>query len=255
MGKLTNKVAIVTGAARGQGEAIARLFIEEGAKVVLGDILDEDGRALVRSLGDASAYVHLDVTSEADWKTAVDAASQFGALNVLINNAGIDHFVSIVDTTLEDYLRVIRVNQVGTFLGIREVIEPMKKSNGGSIVNTSSTAGLQGQNGHIAYVASKWAVRGMTKAAALELGRYGIRVNSIHPGGIDTPMANPLGLKRADMDAAFKDFPIARIGEPLEIARLAVFLASEDSSYSTGGEFTADGGMTAGVTLEALPTS
>jgi len=255
MGKLINKVAIITGAARGQGEAIARLFVEEGAKVVLGDILDEEGRNLARNLGNAAAYVHLDVTSEADWKSAVEVASQFGALNVLINNAGIDHFVSIVDTTLEDYLRVIRVNQVGTFLGIREVIEPMKKANGGSIVNTSSTAGLQGQNGHIAYVASKWAVRGMTKSAALELGHYGIRVNSIHPGGIDTPMANPLGLKEADMDIAFKDFPIARIGRPVEIARLAVFLASDDSSYSTGGEFTADGGMTAGVTLEALPTS
>ena len=255
MGKLSNKVAIITGAARGQGDAIARLFVEEGAKVVLGDILDEQGCALASNLGDAAAYVHLDVTNEAGWQSAVEAASQLGALNVLINNAGIDHHVSIVDTTLEDYLRVIRVNQVGTFLGIREVTEPMKKANGGSIVNTSSTAGLQGQNGHIAYVASKWAVRGMTKTAAIELGRYGIRVNSIHPGGIDTPMANPQGLKRAILDTAFKDFPITRIGTPLEIARLAVFLASDDSSYSTGGEFTADGGMTAGVILEALPSS
>jgi len=255
MGKLIDKVAIVTGAARGQGEAIARLFVEEGAKVVLGDILDEQGRAVASDLGDAASYVHLDVTNETDWKNAVAAASQFGDLNVLINNAGIDHHVSIVDTTLEDYLRVIRINQVGTFLGIREVIEPMKKANGGSIVNTSSAAGLVAQNGHIAYVASKWAVRGMTKTAAIELGRYGIRVNSIHPGGIDTPMANPTGLKREILDTAFKNYPIPRIGTALEIARLAVFLASDDSSYSTGGEFTADGGMAAGIVLEGLPTS
>ncbi len=255
MGRLTGKVAIVTGAARGQGEAIARLFVEEGAKVVLGDVLDEPGRTVARSLGSAAAYVHLDVSNESDWEAAVETALRFGPLNVLVNNAAIDPFQSIVDTTLDDYLRVIRINQVGPFLGIKAVIEPMKKAGGGSIINTSSTAGLQGQNGHIAYVASKWAVRGMTKAAAIELGHYGIRVNSIHPGGINTPMANPRGLSKEQLNAGFRDQPIPRIGEPIEIARLAVFLASDESSYSTGGEFVADGGMTAGVFFKRLPTS
>ncbi len=255
MGRLDGKIAIVTGAARGQGEAISRLFVEEGAKVVLGDILDDEGHAVAKALGDTAAFVHLDVSSETDWKRAVDAASRFGPLNVLANNAGIDHFVSIADTTLDDYLRVIQVNQIGTFLGIRAVIQSMKSAGGGSIVNTASVAALQGQNGHIAYVASKWAVRGMTKAAAVELGRHGIRVNSIHPGGVDTAIANPLSLEETDVNASYRRQPIPRIGKPIEIARLALFLATDDSSYSTGCEFVIDGGMSAGVFLKGLPGS
>ena len=188
-GRLAGKVAIVTGAARGQGAAEARLFVREGAKVVLGDVLDDEGRAVAAELGKDAAYLHLDIRSEDDWQAAVDAAAGFGALSVLVNNAGITHFASIVDTTLADYQRVVEVNQVGTFLGMKAVIEPMKAAGGGSIVNVSSIDGLQAKNGIIAYAATKWAIRGMTKVAVLELGRHGIRVNSLHPGAVRTAFA------------------------------------------------------------------
>ena len=255
MGKLDSKTAIITGAARGQGEAIARLFVEEGCRVVLGDILDDQGMALADELGDAATYVHLDVSSESDWELAVKAAAKYGSVNVLVNNAGVLHIASISDTSLEAYQRVISVNQTGTFLGIRAIIEPMKSAGGGSIVNTSSLDGLQAKNGIIAYIASKWAIRGMTKAAALELGRHNIRVNSIHPGGIHTVMTNQTDMEISDINAAFRHIPIPRIGQPAEVARMALFLASDDSSYSTGSEFVIDGGWSAGDIYEALPSS
>jgi 3alpha(or 20beta)-hydroxysteroid dehydrogenase len=251
MGRLDGKVAIVTGAARGQGEAEARLFVAEGAKVVLGDVLDDLGKAVADDLGDAATYVHLDVSEEEDWRQALGAAAGFGPLNVLVNNAAIIRPAAIVDTTLSDYMSVISVNQVGCFLGIRSAIEPMKGAGGGSIINISSIDGLGSKNGLISYSASKFAIRGMTKSAALELGQHGIRVNSIHPGGVNTLMGNPAG--DDSIAPAFVRLPIARIGEPIEIAYMALFLASNEASYCTGAEFVVDGGWTCGDLEPGLP--
>ena len=251
MGRLDGKVAIVTGASRGQGEAEARLFVEEGARVVLGDVLDDEGEAVAKELGDAARYVHLDVRSESDWSRAVAAATAFGPLGVLINNAAVTHFSAIVDTRVEDFERVVAVNQTGTFLGMRAVIEPMKAAGGGSIVNVSSIDGLQAKNGLVAYASTKWAIRGMTKVAALELGRFGIRVNSLHPGGVDTVMGNPT--RDPNVDKFYARIPLQRAGRPIDMARLALFLASDECSYSTGSEFVADGGWGAGEILRALP--
>ena len=251
MGRLDGKVAIITGAARGQGEAEARLFVEEGARVVLGDVLEAEGQAVAESLGDAGVFIKMDVASEADWAKAVEAAATLGPLNVLINNAAITHFASIPDTTLDDYRRVIDINQIGTFLGMRSVVEPMKAAGGGSIVNVSSIDGLQAKNGLVAYASSKWAIRGLTKVGALELGRFGIRVNSLHPGGVDTVMGNPVGMD--NIDDFYKDYPIPRCGRSIDIARMALFMASDECSYSTGSEFVADGGWHAGEILKWLP--
>ena len=203
--------------------------------------------------GDAATYVHMDIRSEEDWQGALAAAERFGPLNVLINNAAISHFASIVDTTVEDYERVTGVNQTGTFLGIRSVIPVMKAAGGGSIVNVSSIDGLQAKNGIVAYASSKWAIRGMTKVAALELGQHGIRVNSLHPGGIDTAMGNPTGSDQ--IDKFYSRYPIPRAGRSEEIAQMALFLASDESSYSTGSEFVADGGWHAGDFFKVLPSS
>jgi 3alpha(or 20beta)-hydroxysteroid dehydrogenase len=251
-GRLAGKVAIITGAARGQGAAEAMLFAAQGAKVVLGDVLEE-GRAVADRIGKAATFVKMDIRKEDDWQAAVEAAEAFGPLNVLINNAAVVHFASITGTTLEDWERVIGINQTGTFLGMRSVIEPMKRAGGGSIVNVSSIDGLQAKNGIVAYAATKWAIRGMTKVAALELGHHGIRVNSLHPGGIDTLMGNPTGME--NYDDFYKRYPIPRAGRPEEIAQLALFLASDESSYSTGSEFVADGGWGCGEFQKFLPTS
>lgn len=254
MGKLDGRVILISGAARGQGEAEARLFVAEGASVVLGDVLDDAGAAVAKDLGDAARYVHLDVTKEADWTAAVaEANAAFGKLDGLINNAGILQFGAIVDTSLDDYMKIVNVNQVGVFLGMRAAIPSLVAAGGGTIVNTSSTNGLQGVAGMIGYTATKFAVRGMTKAAALELGHSGIRVNSIHPGGIDTPMVRPdnvEGLVADDTSAGdiYAALPAGRVGQPEEVAKLALFLSCDDSSYSTGSEFVIDGGMTAGPT-------
>jgi 3alpha(or 20beta)-hydroxysteroid dehydrogenase len=247
MGRLDGKVAVVTGAARGQGEAEARAFVGEGAAVVVADIIDDLGRRVAEELGERALAVHLDVTRPDDWDRAVSAAEDaFGPVNVLVNNAAIVRLGGISDTSLEDYLDVVMVNQVGCFLGMRAVLRSMQKAGGGSIVNVSSTSGLTGYANVIAYVGSKWAVRGMTKAAALELGRHNIRVNSVHPGAIDTPMINPAGADHSVISQRYSFLPLGRVGDPGEIARLAVFLASDDSSFSTGAEFVADGGRTAG---------
>ncbi|NUP35076.1 MAG: SDR family oxidoreductase [Streptomycetaceae bacterium] len=254
MGKLDGRVILISGAARGQGEAEARLFVAEGASVVLGDVLDDEGAAVAKDLGDAARYVHLDVTKEADWTAAVaEANAAFGKLDGLINNAGILQFGAIVDTSLDDYMKIVNVNQVGVFLGMRAAIPSLVAAGGGTIVNTSSTNGLQGVAGMIGYTATKFAVRGMTKAAALELGHSGIRVNSIHPGGIDTPMVRPdnvEGLVSDDTSSGdiYAALPAGRVGQPEEVAKLALFLSCADSSYSTGSEFVIDGGMTAGPT-------
>ncbi|MGB5097954.1 MAG: glucose 1-dehydrogenase [Porticoccaceae bacterium] len=252
MSNLNGKVALITGAARGQGAAEARLFAQRGAKVMLCDILDSEGQAVAAEIGANAAYLRLDVTSEASWQAAVKATvSKFGKLNVLVNNAGIVKVTDLADCPLEEYMQVIQVNQVGVFLGMKTVAPAMKQAGGGSIVNISSIDGLIGMTGGTAYCASKFAVRGMTKVAALELGKDGIRVNSIHPGGILTPMITGAGLDAQTAGEVFGRVPLQRIGQPEEIATLAAYLASDDASYSTGSEFIADGGLTAGFALEA----
>ena len=249
MGRLEGKVALITGAARGQGEAEARLVVEEGARVVLADILDKEGGKVAEGLGDRAHYVHHDVSQEASWANAVATAIRtFGKLDVLINNAGIMHVAPLAEIALEDYMRVIRVNQVGCFLGMKSVIPAMSEAGGGSIINTSSTCGTEGTAGLVSYVASKFAIIGMTKTAALELGRVGIRVNALLPGGVDTPMGSgdTEGFEEVDTAGFYASLPLARIGQPSEVAKLALFLASDESSYCTGSEFFIDGGMTAG---------
>jgi 3alpha(or 20beta)-hydroxysteroid dehydrogenase len=239
-------VALISGGARGQGEAEARLFAAEGARVVLGDLLDDAGAALAAELGSSAAYLHLDVTREADWRKAVATAqARFGRLDVLVNNAGILRPGPIETLPLADYEAVVRVNQLGCFLGMQAAIPALRASGGGSIVNVSSIAGMRGRPGLVAYVASKWAIRGMTKTAALELGRDRIRVNAILPGAIDTPMIGGGEFSAVDRAAHFARLPVARIGEPADVARLALFLASDESAYCTGAEFVIDGGATA----------
>ena len=267
MGRLDGKVAIVTGAARGMGEAEARLFAAEGARVVLADVLDREGTAVASSIGDAAAFVHLDVTDEAGWRQVLDAATnRFGIPDVLVNNAGILRVTPILTADLDDVRRIIDVNLMGAFLGIRVVGGAMVDAGRGSIVNVSSTAGLVGQSTIAAYVASKWGVRGLTKAAALELGHLGVRVNSLHPGGITTSMLGvsdfsameeppARGAVSADpavaaVDTMVSRVPLRRAGRPIEVARMALFLASDEASYCTGMEFVVDGGSVAGMEIE-----
>ncbi len=253
MGSLDGKVAIVSGAARGQGEAQARLFASEGAQLLIGDVLDDAGEEVAASIGGGAAYRHLDVTQESDWQEAVaDVEARWGRVDVLVNNAGIARFAPLVMTTLDDYMAVVGVNQVGVFLGMKAVVPLMARSGGGSIVNTSSVDGMTGMVGVTAYVASKFAVRGMTKTAALELGSAGIRVNSIHPGGVDTPMLHPEGMPSIDLSSVFKKVPLQRIGTVDDVAELALFLASDRSAYCTGSEFVIDGGLLAGFGMDSF---
>ena len=254
MGRFDGRVVIVTGAARGQGEAEARLFAEEGATVVLADVLDDEGRAVAADIGGGAAYVHLDVSSEANWAEVVATASSLGPLRVLVNNAGILRAAALEDMSLADYMAVVQVNQVGCFLGMRSVIAPLRDNGGGAIVNISSIDGMRGSNGMIGYTASKWAIRGMSKAAATELGHHGIRVNSVHPGGVNTIMGNPMQ-DEAATKAPYAYQGIPRIGESGEIARAVAFLASDDASYITGAELAVDGGTTAGRLEPGLPGS
>jgi 3alpha(or 20beta)-hydroxysteroid dehydrogenase len=247
MGSLDGKVAIITGAARGQGAAAARLFVAEGARVVIGDVLDDVGKELADSLGEAALYRHLDVSSEDDWKTVVgEAVETLGGVNILVNNAGILRFIGLPETTLEDYLRIVNINQVGTFLGMREVAKPMMAAGGGSIVNISSIEGLAGMPYLTAYTSTKFAIRGMTKVAALELGPHGIRVNSVHPGMIETDMVkDAAGGHDIDLSPAAKRIALRRMGQSEDIAEVVLFLASVASRYVTGAEIAADGGATA----------
>jgi 3alpha(or 20beta)-hydroxysteroid dehydrogenase len=248
VGRLDGKVAFITGGARGQGLEAAKLFVREGARVVLADLLDAEGKEAAGSIGDEAHFVHLDVTSEEDWTTAMSEAEQrYGDVSVLLNMAGILKFGKIIEQQLAEYMSVINVNQVGVFLGMRAVFESMKRAGGGSIINVSSVEGLRGSVGLAAYTASKFAVRGMTKVATGEFGKFGIRVNSIHPGVIDTAM---LRAQTGDIDlnAVFKrGVPLRRAGTPQDVANLALFLASDDSSYCSGAEFVVDGGATSFV--------
>ena len=243
--RLAGKVALITGGSRGMGAASARQFVTEGAKVVLGDILDDEGKALADELGEAARYLHLDVTSEEDWAQAVDTTErEFGALNVLVNNAGILRFGALEEEKLDDFRRLLDINLIGVFLGMRAAIPGLRRAGGGSIVNLSSTEGLGASPFLGAYTASKFAVRGITKVAALELGPDNIRVNSVHPGGIDTPMTHDLMGEQGRKYIA-KKVAMRRTGSAGEVAALITFLASDESSYSTGAEFIVDGGASA----------
>ncbi|WP_328356430.1 glucose 1-dehydrogenase [Mycobacterium sp. NBC_00419] len=247
MGRVADKVAIITGGAQGMGAADARMLVAEGAKVVIGDILDEKGQQLADELGDAARYVHLDVTEVDEWQAAVDTAlSAFGKVNVLVNNAGIVQVSPLKSIDVDKWNRVLAVNLTGAMLGIKAVLEPMKAAGGGSIINVSSIEGMRGASWVHSYVASKWALRGLTKSAALELASDNIRVNSVHPGFIRTPMTKHFP---DDMVGA----PMGRPGKPEEVATFIVFLASDESSFSTGSEFVVDGGLITDVPHRALP--
>jgi 3alpha(or 20beta)-hydroxysteroid dehydrogenase len=242
-GRLGGKVALISGAARGQGAVEARLFVAEGARVVVADVLDAEGEAVAAELGDAGRYVHLDVSQPDEWQAAVAGAEQaFGRLDVLVNNAGILRFASIENMPVEDYMQVVHVNQLGTFLGMKAAIPALRRAGGGSIVNISSIEGILAMGGTIAYASTKFAIRGMTKVAALELGREGIRVNSVHPGTIRTPMTDEMG----DITPIARIIPLRRVGESEDVASVVLFLASDDSGYCTGAEFVVDGGVLAG---------
>jgi 3alpha(or 20beta)-hydroxysteroid dehydrogenase len=247
MGLLDGKVALITGGARGMGEAHVRLFLEEGARVVFGDVLDEEGKTLASETG--AAYVHHDVTSLEDWERAVATATDMhGKLDILVNNAGIMKFRRISDMSVEEYDQVMDVNLKGTWLGIKSVIEPMRAAGRGSIVNISSVEGFIGAEGMSAYSASKFAIRGVTKSAARELAQYKIRVNSVHPGAINTAMAlDPEIMANVDGEAFMRSMVTKRFAKPVEVSHVVAFLASSRASYCTGSEFTVDGGMLTGA--------
>ncbi len=250
MARLEGKVALISGGARGQGAVEARMFAEEGASVVIGDILDEQGRqteAELQELGYNVTYVHLDVTSESDWESAVQAAvSTYGKLDILLNNAGILIRKNIEETTEEDWDRIFSVNAKGVFLGTKAAIPAMRENGGGSIINISSTAGLVGSpNGSASYTATKGAVRLFTKSTAIQHAREGIRCNSIHPGPIETDMIADTLNDPANMALRMQRLPLGRVGKPSEIAYGAIYLASDESSFVTGSEVVIDGGTTA----------
>jgi 3alpha(or 20beta)-hydroxysteroid dehydrogenase len=242
MERLKGKVILISGGARGQGAAEARLFAAEGARVVIGDVLEQEGRRLASELGSAAVFVSQDVTQEADWEAAVNAAEKLGGLHGLVNNAGIYQPRVLMETDAALFERHMRVNQLGCFLGIKAVVSLMERSGGGSIVNISSVAGLRGSPGAIAYSATKWALRGMTKAAAIDLAHRKIRVNSVHPGPIDTEM---LKVRTPEQNQQrLQLVPMRRMGTADEVAHLVLFLLSDESGYITGAEVAIDGGAT-----------
>jgi 3alpha(or 20beta)-hydroxysteroid dehydrogenase len=241
MGRVDDKVVLISGGARNIGGASARLLVAEGAKVVIGDLLDDEGAALAEELGDAARYVHLDVTQDEDWRSAVAfTVAEFGTLDVLFNNAGIFNGGQLQRYKQELWQQMLDVNLTGPFLGTRAAADAMIASGGGSIINTSSIEGLRGTPWAHGYVASKWAVRGLTKSVALELAPHGIRVNSIHPGMIRTPMTEKL-------PADLVPIPLGTPGQPIDIAHFVLFLASDESRFATGAEFVVDGGTVQGI--------
>lgn len=245
MGRLDDKVCVITGAARGQGAAEARLFASEGATVWMTDVLDEEGEAVAADIG--ATYRNLDVRDEVAWASLADeVTSTTGRVDVLVNNAGIYTSGKHYEISVDDFNQVMDINCTGVFLGMRAMSPPMRDAGQGSIVNISSIAGIKGGMNAFAYFTSKWAVRGMTKAAAVENGRRNVRVNSIHPGLIETPMLTDAVLEGQDnAQIVRQNVPMGRVATAEEVAQLALFLASDDSSYCTGSEFIIDGGMTA----------
>ncbi len=260
MSRLAGKVAIVTGAARGTGEATARRLVQDGARVLLVDLRDDLGEAVAKKLGGDARYLHADITEEAHWARAIAfAESEFGPLTTLVNNAAILHSAPIEFTSVDDYMRIIRVNELGTFLGVRSAIEPMRRNGGGSIINISSIDGHHAAPGTSAYSASKFGVRGITKVAALELGRYGIRTNSVNPAAGSDEMVQPQ-MPEVDITAmreAEEEHdppPVGRRGRIEDVAATVAFLASDDSSFYSGADFNLDGGITAGMKIPgAIP--
>jgi 3alpha(or 20beta)-hydroxysteroid dehydrogenase len=251
MGQLDGKVTLITGGARGMGKSHVKRFVAEGAKVVFGDVLEEEGAKLAVELGDAVRFMRMDVTQPTDWEAAVAlAVASFGKLDVLVNNAGIIRHQDIEDMSLETFRQVLDVNLVGQWLGVKSVTAAMKAAGGGSIINISSTEGFVGAAGMTAYAASKFGVRGMTKCAARELGAFNIRVNTVHPGAILTAMSlNPevVAATANSADAFMKALPLNRMGKTREVSGAIVYLASDDSSYCTGTEILVDGGMLTGA--------
>ena len=250
MGRLNGKVAIVSGGARGQGATEAKMFAREGAKVVLGDVLDEEGEqveAQINESGGTATYVHLDVTREDDWRSAVDTAiDRYGKLDILVNNAGILISKGLEDTTVEDWDRIMEINAKGVFLGTKQAIPAMRRAGGGSIINISSTAGLVGSpNGSPSYTATKGAVRLLTKSTAIQYAKEGIRCNSVHPGPIDTEMIRHTLTDPTRLEQRMQRLPLGRVGTPEDIAYGVLYLASDESSFVTGSELVIDGGTTA----------
>jgi len=242
--RVTGKVALISGGARGMGAAHARRLAEEGGSVVVGDLLDEEGAALVAELGeDRAAYVHLDVTDLRSWDAAVAAAHErFGRIDVLVSNAGIFTRGNVVDATVDDWMRTIEVDLTGVFLGMKAVVPTMRAQGSGSIINISSIAGLVGFKNRAAYAAAKWGVHGLTKTSALDFGPDGVRVNSVHPGSVRTAMT-------ADLKRGLGQVPLGRDADPREVSDLVLFLASDESAFCNGGSFVVDGGETAGNAL------
>jgi len=242
MTSFSGLTVIVTGAAGAMGEQEARMFAERGANVVLTDVRADEGTAIADDIGKSAVFVPHDVSSESGWNTVIETAlSAFGSVNVLVNNAAISKAIKLIDTDVDTFDLFYRINQLGVYLGMKSVVEPMKAAGGGSIINISSVAGLRGASTLFAYSASKWAVRGMTQSAALELARFKIRVNAVFPGVIDTPMnaPNPPGMN----DVLVKTTPLRRMGESHEVAEAVLFLASPGASFATGAELAVDGGM------------
>lgn len=241
MGRIDGKVVLVSGGARGMGASHCRLLAHEGAAVVIADVLDSEGIALAEELGSQATFVHLDVTRPEEWDAGVaHAIATFGALDVLVNNAGIANGAALTEFTDEMWSKIIAINLSGVFYGMRAAAPALQRSGHGSIVNVSSVEGLQGSPGLHGYVAAKFGVRGLTKSAAVELAASGVRVNSIHPGLIETPMT-------AGIDAHQLQIPLGRAAKPEEVSQLVLFLASDESSYSTGSEFVIDGGLTSHI--------
>jgi 3alpha(or 20beta)-hydroxysteroid dehydrogenase len=244
--RLDGKVVLISGAARGMGESHARAMIAQGARVVIGDILDPEGEALVEEFGEAATYTHLDVTDRHQWAVAVGRTlERYGKLNVLVNNAGIANFGPIGEYTPEQWDTIVAINLTGVFNGISACVAALIAGAPSSIINISSTAGLQGYASLPGYNAAKFGVRGLTKSVALDLGIHNVRCNSVHPGAVATPMT-------ADLDTHQKHVAMRRVGQPIELSHLVVFLASDESSFSTGAEFVADGGETAGLAPGAI---
>ncbi len=249
--RFVGRVAIVTGGASGMGAATCRLFAAEGAKVAIADV--QDGSALAAELGEAARYYRHDVTDPDAWTALVEQVeAELGPIDILVNNAGVLVLKTLVDTTPEEFRRVQSVNLEGPFLGMRAVIPGMVARGKGAIVNVSSMDGLRGANALGPYTASKWGLRGLTKVAALELAHKGIRVNSIHPGTINTPMGNPGLLAPEEINRYFVSYPAQRMGHPEEVARATLFLCSDDASYIMGAELAVDGGVTAGDYMPGL---